>query len=162
MLDELEHDFGVLGRRVAVAVGMRRQPEPGIVGGNAADLWTERSDDLAVQEAPVRVAVHGPGARQVPFGDTARCHCVPLRSSNTCACDIAAGIGTCRRLRDGLKTRGRHFDSAPDHHPNPCRATLCKGPSLPSDQGSGGWVGAQERGQLRNGAGGLCGGLLIW
>ncbi|EUA35523.1 hypothetical protein I552_6325 [Mycobacterium xenopi 3993] len=57
MVDQVTHHTGMLLDRVSEAGWTLREPETQVVRGDATELVAQRDDDVAVQEAPGRVAV---------------------------------------------------------------------------------------------------------
>jgi hypothetical protein len=65
MIDQFAHHLGVLLDPVAEPRRAFGQPETEVIGCDAAELIAEAGDDVAVEEAPRRIAVkeHDHGTR---------------------------------------------------------------------------------------------------
>jgi len=65
MIDQFAHHLGVLLDPVAEPRRAFRQPEPEVISRDATELIAQAADDVAVEEAPRRIAVkeHDHGTR---------------------------------------------------------------------------------------------------
>jgi hypothetical protein len=69
VIDELADHAGVLIDFVAESLGTLREPETEIIRCDATEAVAQRDDDVAVQEAPRRVAVAEQDRRPVSLVD---------------------------------------------------------------------------------------------